>query len=329
MYRKIVSYIKLFCTRKKLDKISITYEDLLNDRPKYESFLFTKKKEDNFTNQEAYKYWDKNKNHPLNPENFHPKDNLWAWFICPDGKELVRNISWITNHKINAKEISVYNICPFLPKNGYLRGGSDCLLYCKYVTKKIDEELKNYILSGNSRTKISIDLLKYIYDNDKTSQMSFKTVIYFCKADDAGKKRFMKAFMRKNKYLHEQYEFCFKIAHGMNKLSDLNYLEEFVSYFPYFSRMYEYDSGLVNCFKEENASEIVSDFQRRMGFIAKKYPKFNEKMLKMSGGRITFTLSWIFDEEYLSNPKLIPNKLPKKIDLLKLYANFSKMDNNS
>lgn len=96
-----------------LRSYELTEEQYEVDVPRYGVLLFTKQKHPNVTDYLCGKYWDKDRNFPLDPTNLDRYSSIDVWFDCPAGQTIRCNVK---DHMLleDSRSIhSILNYCPF------------------------------------------------------------------------------------------------------------------------------------------------------------------------------------------------------------------------
>ena len=208
-----------------LFSFNLSYKDYLDDIAKIAAPLYIHKISDNFAKYSAYQYWDKEKNGSLDPESISPTDNVQAWFICPNGKPIVRPISWVYTPSNSETEIkSIRNICPFMPLEQLNMCGKDCAYVEPWLTQMTIDFLLDKHKGNNEYTIDEIDYYLRLYP--RTAFIAIKTMI---EGNEATKERFAEYFLTKN----TKHTLYYKVEYvRLLDLEEFDYLEELYRVYP-------------------------------------------------------------------------------------------------
>ena len=144
---QVINHLALFVANsnklhEKLKNFHLSYEGYLDQRPRIAAPLFCEKKENNFTNHPAYKYWDFERNGELNPENIEPGSNVFAWFKCPEGKNICECIQLVPRPEVKMSDGSVvyeevFSLCPLVSNLDFYNHRTNCGKGCNYLESRV------------------------------------------------------------------------------------------------------------------------------------------------------------------------------------------------
>ena len=279
---------------------SLSYNEYLEHRLCFEAKLYIKPVENNFAKHPAIIYWDYIKNGDLNPNNLSIDSNAFAWFKCPNENSLIRILSSIYNIddicKVDKmkKKNCIISICPFLPHDGFLPGGTDCGNECSYVETNFLKMIDDCIFDGLSTGKIDT----VTYDEIKSyPRVAFKILKRIVDSSGDEQKQLEKMFFSEKNIYNGTVQFV-STRVKLDSVKDIEILKRFNKLYPNVLIVFNWDifdydfqtrTALLNYF-----SEMIMQCNINFG-----------QFIKLSKCSMSFELQKMVNEYVIAHKKYI------------------------